>query len=127
MLRGRLGRQQDAEHVDVEETVVVFLGHLLDGCEFVYAGIVDQDVELAERAHRRLDQPMSLGCLGDVPLHGDGLASVRRDRSDDGVRASLARRIVDHDGCAVLRQRLGDGRADTLRGTGDDRDLTLKL
>ena len=41
--------------------------------------------------------PLRVGGLGDVAVHGDGLAAGRRDGGDDRVRAGLAGGVVDDD------------------------------
>ena len=105
----------------------MLFGKLFDRRELVDPGIVDQHVEPAELRHRGLDPGLRLRGLGDVALDRDRPAAGGGDRRDDGVRPALARRVVDHDRRAVLRQRLGDRGADALRSTGDDGDFALEL
>ncbi len=47
-----------------------------------------------------LDNALCLGGLGDVPAHGDSLATGCGDGGDNRVRASLAGSIVHDDGGA---------------------------
>jgi hypothetical protein len=42
--------------------------------------------------------------IGDVSLHGDGLAAGGLDLGDDLFRAALAAGVVDCNGCAARRQ-----------------------
>ena len=77
MLDRFLRRQHQAQHVEVELLVEVLGGDVFQRGELVDAGVVDQDVELAERLLRLGEQPS--GCppvLADVGLHGDGLAAL---------------------------------------------------
>ena len=50
MLRRGLRRQQRPQHVDVEDLVELRLGDRLERREFVDAGIVDENVEAADRS-----------------------------------------------------------------------------
>ena len=81
----------------------------------------------AERLLRLGEQPLDVGRLGDVALHGDGLAALAGDLGDDAVRAFLAGGVVHDDRRALGAQRPGDAGADALRCAGDDGDLTLQL
>ena len=74
-------------------------------------------------AKRRLD----VGLLGDVGLHGDGLAALAGDLGDDAVGPLLAGGVVDDDGGPLGGQVLGDGGADALGRPGDDRDFAREF
>src|SRR5947209_11821796 len=101
-----------ALQVDLEGLAPRGLRRLGEGTEVrVRAGVVHQHVDLAELAHRLLDQ-------------GDALRFLSGMRGED-VRVrpeidllDLARR--QHDLRAVLEKRLCDGRADAARRAGDD-------
>ena len=75
VLDGGLGGEQKAEHVDVEDLVVVLFGDGFDRRELVDAGVVDQDVEAAELLDGCVDDALRLGGLGDVAADGDGFAA----------------------------------------------------
>jgi hypothetical protein len=46
--------------------VEVFLGHILQRGELIDAGVVDQDVQSAERLVRLREQPVDVGLLGEI-------------------------------------------------------------
>ena len=78
VLDGFLRREEQAEHVEIELLVKVLGGHVLERRELVDAGVVDQDVEPAERLLRLGEEPLDVGLLGHVRLHRDGLAALAR-------------------------------------------------
>ena len=70
---------------------------------------------------------LDFGGLGDVGLHGDGLASGGGDLRDDLVGAGLAGGVVDDDRRAFGGEVLGDGGADAFGGSGDDGDFPCEF
>ena len=76
------------------------LGVVVDGNRGLHAGVVDQDVNLAER----LDQLGNAGEVGQVVL-------------------DFALQIQPKDPQSGFRQGLGDGAADAARRAGDQRGL----
>ena len=95
--------------------------------EIVDAGVVDQDVELAERLFGFGEESLDFGRFGDVGLHGDGLAAFFVDVGDDAVRAFLAGAVVDDDGRAFGGQLFGDRGADAFGCPGDDGDFASEF
>ena len=82
-----------ALEVDSDDGVELFLAGVGEHPVADDAGIVDQDVEPAERVDRGLDQPLGLGPVGDVGAAGDGFASGGGDLIDNTLgRAAAARR-----------------------------------
>jgi hypothetical protein len=67
--------EQETEDVDVELFVEQLLGDCFERRECVYAGIVDQDVELAKSFFRFSEKPGDVGLFGDIALDGDGFPS----------------------------------------------------
>ena len=119
--------EQEAEDVDVELLVEVLRRDGFEGRELVDAGVVDQDVELAEGLDGGVDDGLRVGGLGDVSVDGDGLAAGLGDGVDDGVGAGLAGGVVDDDGGARGGEGLGDGGSDALGGAGNDGDFSCKF
>ena len=103
--------------------VEVLRRHALERRELVDAGVVDEDVEPAERLLRLGEQALDVGLLRHVGLDGDGLAALAGDLGDDAVGPFLAGGVVDDDGRPLGRQVPGDGGADALGRAGDDGDL----
>ena len=99
------------------------LGERLDDAP---AGVVDQDIELAEAFDREIDGRLRDRVLGQVagvafhlhPALGDQLVLRRFQRR--GVE------IGEHEVGAVARETIGDGIADALGGAGDDSNAVFK-
>src|SRR5712675_42670 len=80
------------------------------------AGIVDENVDLAERLERRIPRLFDRGEIGDIDLES-------RDRAADFFGGLIRERLVmipDRDLCAGSNKALGDGPAKTLCAAGND-------
>jgi hypothetical protein len=91
------------------------------------AGVVEDDVELAEHVDRTLHGGLDLAVDRDVDLHrGDGPRVARPlDLGDDLLR--LLEVDVGDDDLRALADELLDGRqADAAGPTGDEGDLVLQ-
>ena len=82
---------------------------------------------VAERLLGFGEQACDVRFLGDVALHGNGLAARAGDFGDDLVRASFTGSVIDDDRRAFRREMFGDGRADAFGRAGDDRDLACEF
>src|SRR5258708_23491225 len=87
---GSLGREQESQHVDVEDLVKLLLGHGLDGGELVNAGVVDQDVEAAEVLDGSRYQTLGVRGFRYVSSDGDCLAPAGGYRADHGIFPRLS-------------------------------------
>ena len=90
------------------------VGHLVDRGEAAgTAGVVDHDVDRAERVDGGVDQPVAVLALQDVALHEDravpGLQLLER------LLSLVLRAAVDGDLAALGEDRLGDRPADSAR------------
>jgi hypothetical protein len=74
VLHGLPGRQQEAEDVEVEMLVKVVFGDLVERGELVRPGVVDEDIEPAERPLRFGKEALDIRALRHVALHGDRAA-----------------------------------------------------
>ena len=122
-----LSGQQKPEHVRVEVPMELGLGNTFERRKLVDAGIVDQNVDRAKGRLGFGEQAPDLFALRDIALDRDGLATFRFDGGHDPVGALTARRIVDHHGRTLGRQRPGDPSPDAFRGPRDDRDLACQF
>ena len=95
--------------------------------ELVDAGVVDEDVEAAEGLGGLRYELGDLGRIGQVGLHGDGLASGGLYSLDEGFGGSSTARVVDHDGGSVGGETLGDGGAYSFGGAGYEGNFSLKI
>jgi len=116
-----------AEHIGVEVTMEVVLGDVFEWLELIDAGIVDENIDPAERLLGLFEQPAHVRRLGDVGLHRNGLAAFGRDRGRNAVGALLVGRIIDHHGGACRRQGFGGRGADALGGARDHRDFSFEI
>ncbi len=119
------------EDVDAVDEVPVVRCDLLEGRVAQDAGVVDDDVDLAERVHGGLDD---LGAILDRVVVGDGFTAGVLDLLDDGVRRRgpfaravvLAAEVVDDH----LRPARGEeqrmGLPETITSTGDDDDASIE-
>jgi hypothetical protein len=89
------------------------------------AGIVDEDVEMAELALDRLDQRLGRGLLAQVEHADGGPAPLRSDRLGD----LLERRHIapgEHQVAAFGRECQGNAATDAAARSGHERDLALE-
>ncbi len=90
-----------------------------------HAGVVDQDVDAAELAHRRVDQRLAVVGVRDVGALGHGAAAGLLDdraRLLEALDAPGAERDVG----AGLGEGLGETDPEAGGGAGDDRHLALE-
>ena len=124
-----------ALQVDAYHGVEVGFVHLEAHPVAQEAGIVDDDVEIAERVDRPLDQRTGTVPGGDVVPVGDGGAPGGGDLVDDGLRdrtvgpATVGRgpEVVDHDPGALGSEEHRLAPADAPSRPGDDGDLAVQV
>ena len=85
----------------------------------VRAGVVHQDVDLAERGHRRGDGVLPV--VGIRRVAGDAERDVRAAEFGDGLGQRLRPPTGDHHPRTLGHQSPGDGQSDAATGAGDDR------
>ena len=119
----RLRAQERAGQVDVDDVPPLLERQVLERAADADAGVVEQQVDAAERApcvaansasHRRR--------VGDVGRHRERARRVAAG-VDDRLLQRLASAARQRDAPAVAQQRDGDGLADAGAGAGDDGDL----
>ena len=122
----RLGQEEGGLQVDVHHLVPVLLGEVERVGAADDAGVVDQDVDAAERLHAAGTRRRAIGSVrGQVGL----------DRQEAAARAPATcalglgrRRAADGDDVgAGLRQRDGDALAEAGVGAGDEGDLAGEI
>ena len=119
--------------MDVEHRRPFFGRHLERGLVAQDAGVVDQDVEAAERLHRGADDLFGGGEGADRPLVRDRLAAGAPDLLDHAVggvalaaAVASAARVVDYYSCALLGEEQSVGATDAGAGAGDEDDLAVE-
>ena len=94
----RLARGDDGADVQVEDLVDQLVGKLVEGRALHQrAGIVDEDVEAAERLRRRLHDALRLAALGQVALDQMAGAALAADFRGDGLGLRCALIVVERD------------------------------
>ena len=114
------------EELEVEVRLPDLVGDSLEGEGLRLAGVVHQDVDLADRLHHLRVGALQVGGRGDVAGHGADLA--RADRID--LRAGLFERTraprEDRDVGAGLRIGKRGGQPKPLAAAGDDDVATFR-
>ena len=120
--------------MDGDDGVPVLFAHVEDHAVAQDAGVVDDDVQLAEVIDCAIDDPLGRLEVGDALEVGDCLAARRADFLDHvlGRRARLpgavevsAEVVHDHLG-AVLRQQQRLFAPDAAAGAGDYRNFACQ-
>ena len=124
-----LGDEKRAARVDAEHQIEPLCRRLLDAAERQRAGVVDADIDAAERGDRCLDGARDLVLEADVARQRQRAAARRLDLGDRRVDSAfelgvrLLRLGDDGDVGAVTRRALGDGEADAAARPGDEQRL----
>ncbi len=115
MLECFLSDEKHPENVRIKHSVELLVGDFFEQNEFVNAGVVNKDVDLAERFFRFSEKPLDIRPLRDVCLNCNRSAPGFAKLIDNFVRIRFREGVVDHYRCAFCRKRLRDARADSLR------------
>ena len=118
------GGDEVALHVHVDDEVPLLLGHRHEHAVAQDPGVVDQDVEATEGAHRGLDQGAATLPVGDVVVGRDGLAPAGADLR--GRLLGHLPEVVDDDLGALVGEEERMLPPQPATCTGDDRDPTLE-
>lgn len=117
-----------------DDSVPIGLAHIEDHPVAKYARDIDDDIEFPEFRHCRLDQPPPRRNVGDVARVSHRAALEIVDLFGDAmhraiVAASAVRsgsQIVDDQIRALSRKGEGNGRADSLSCSRDDRGTAFQ-
>ncbi|MNT61961.1 hypothetical protein D3C72_1996420 [compost metagenome] len=124
----RVGSAQDAERrgqVAVQDGVPLLVAHLLHHVVPGEAGVVDDDVDALEIAHRRVDEAVGKVRCGHVAHAGHGF-DAHCLQFLDGLLRRLGVQVIDDQARAFACQPHGDGVADAAARTGDQCHLAFK-
>lgn len=121
-----LGHEELGPGVDVEGPVVDLFRHVEFWVEGFDAGVVDDDVEVAEVVEGFREEAGDLADFAHVRLDGDGLATFGFDGRYDRLRRAGALGIVDRDGAASAGQLEGESGTYTSACTSDEGDLPVE-
>ncbi|MCY1299943.1 hypothetical protein D9M70_494930 [compost metagenome] len=112
------GRDEHRAHVDGQGLVKVFQRQRLDRSQPQHAGIVDQDVELAELARGTVDGAGQRGGIGGVGLQRQRAAAGGFHFRGQRVGPRCGVLVGEGDGGALARQPAHDCRADAAGAAG---------
>ena len=130
---GRLRHVERALEVHVDDGLEQLGGHVVEGLVPQDAGVVDDDVDGAERVDGGLHDGLAAFGGGDAVGVGDGLAAQVVDLLGGGVGRALgvalaahrAAEVVDDDACAPPGQLQGVLTSEAAAGPRDDRHLAV--
>ncbi len=121
----RLRHPVGAVEVDVDHLAELLRRLARGGIGGADPGVVDEHVDLAQRAHGLLDHARAVLGLGDVGGDGDAAAAERLDVAL-GLLEPLRAAGADRDVGAGLGEPGGERGAEPGRGAGDDGDLAVE-
>ena len=126
--RQRVAQTPDVAHeFELQALLPIVFGQVLDDAAGRRAGIVDHDVDAAERLVTLLDEILGVGVLAQVGGNGNDLAiGNARDVLGGGLERLLAT-CADGDVDAFLRQRQRDALADAFAAARHQSRLALQF
>ncbi len=98
----------------VEEPLPAFLGKLKKGLQSNLPGVVHQNIESAEAANHRGDQPVALLLAADISETEVGFSPLLANSGDNRGRFLLAC-AMDHNSRAFAREPHGDRLSNAAR------------
>jgi hypothetical protein len=108
-VRGRRADDPEGDdRVDIQHRLELLVGHLVRHAVPGVAGVVDDDVDLAELVDGLLHQRVRHALLGEVASEDRGLAADL----GCGLLGDVAVQVVDQDPGALLGEQLCGGAAD---------------
>ena len=120
-----LGHQEVAAEIDVDHSVKLLVGHLVELSVLGDPGVVDQNIDPPELLGDGLDHFGHLLLVGDVDDKGTHGAEGRQVLSS--LSDLFGADIADCDFSALFQEQLGGCKADAGGGTGDDGDTIFQF
>ena len=96
VIHHRLGGEENALEIDVQNPVVFLLGDVPERRVHLDAGVVHQDVEFAEVIDRGVDEVLHPGSGRHVGLHDQAAPPGRLDCGENLVGTARAAVVVDN-------------------------------
>jgi hypothetical protein len=124
---GCFGDEQRTEHIDVEALVKGLFGDLVQRCELIDPGVVDNYIQAAVIRKSRIDQAPRIGILRHVSLNGNRRATSSEDVRNHFLRAFFAAGVIYDYGRPSSSKGFRNSCADALRGTCNDCHFASQL
>ena len=122
-----LRHQEAGLQVDGDQFVPVPLGDFFDALHAGDAGVIHQDLNVAEFRADGIHQAIDAGADGDVGLYGETAAPQSGDLRFGVLRVGGARPVVDCHIGACPGKCHGDRTANAPAGTGNQGDFALQI
>ena len=106
--------------------VEVLGGNAIQRSELVEPGVVDEDVDRAERLDGLGHHRFHIAGVGEIAMDGDGFAALAGDRSHHALGRLLAGAVVDGNRGTLGGEADRDLGADTLGCAGYQRHFAFK-
>ncbi|MNT48638.1 hypothetical protein D3C72_1854300 [compost metagenome] len=123
---GGLSGNEDAAHVDGQGAVEVVEVEFQQRRDGQHSGVVDQDVQPAERRHGVFHRGLHGTGIGAVSLDGQGLAAAGDDAFLQGLGLCRGADVGEGDTGAFGGQAFDDGCADTARSALDQSHFAVE-
>ncbi len=127
MLQRRLRRNEYAADVDVDHAIHLLQGRLLKRFRNGRAGIVHQDIQLAEGRGGLFDRGLDGVRVGGIRLNCNCLSAATFNLLHDRSGRISALGVSKRHACPFGCQPPGNRRANPARTTCDDRDLACQF
>ena len=122
-----LGAEKRRFQVDRDGRIEFGLGQVIDAAHDRDAGIVDENVDRAERERDVIDHLGDGGGLRHVGGDRDGAAALALDAGHDRFGFGGALAVIDRDGGAGLGQRDRNRGADAARAARHQRNVAVQI
>ena len=119
--------QVEAGQVDLDDALEGLRVQLAQRRHRIDPGVVDEDVEAAERLDRRADRPLDVARVADVAAGRPGASCPPRPHILRGLLGGRLVEVRDHDVRAGLVQAAADAEPDAHRASGDDRRAAAEV
>ncbi len=90
-------------------------------------GIVDEEIETAQRVDRPARHRLGVARLGDIAWRGDNPMPLRLQPRDLLRAARIVGQVIERDGRAAAREGLDRGEPDARGAAGDERGLAGEI
>src|ERR1043166_2730123 len=113
--------------IQIHDRVVLLLGHVPEIVALLDAGVVDEDVDLAEGFQPLIDEAIGATDARQISFDDGRFCVGRFDECASFLRAFIVPMIIDDDVRTAPSQALGDRLSDSLAAAGDNGDFSGEI